>query len=157
MDGITLARAVHVLAVIHWIGGVAFVTMVILPSASPIATAAARLALFEAIEHRFSRQVRVSVPLAGASGLYMVDRLDLWHRFIEPTGWWLMAMAVVWLLFMAVLFVLEPFVLRGWFRHRALADPARALADVQRAHWILLCASAATAGAAVLGAHGYFG
>ena len=32
-DGLTLARAVHVLALIHWIGGVAAVTTIVLPLA----------------------------------------------------------------------------------------------------------------------------
>lgn len=32
MDGITIARAIHVLAVLLWIGGVAFVTLVLMPS-----------------------------------------------------------------------------------------------------------------------------
>jgi uncharacterized membrane protein len=36
MDDITLARAVHVLAVVHWMGGVAFVTLVILPAIAAI-------------------------------------------------------------------------------------------------------------------------
>ena len=31
MDDVTVARALHVLAVVHWIGGVAIVTLVILP------------------------------------------------------------------------------------------------------------------------------
>ncbi len=54
MDDLTLARAVHVLAVIHWIGGVAFVTAVILPAFVVFEEPSRRLALFEAIEHRFS-------------------------------------------------------------------------------------------------------
>lgn len=33
MDDVTLARAVHVLTIVHWIGGMAFVTLVILPMA----------------------------------------------------------------------------------------------------------------------------
>jgi len=32
MDGVVLARALHVLAVVIWIGGVAMVTTVILPA-----------------------------------------------------------------------------------------------------------------------------
>ena len=32
MDDIILARAIHVLAVLVWIGGVAFVTLVVMPS-----------------------------------------------------------------------------------------------------------------------------
>jgi putative copper export protein len=33
IDDVELARAVHVLCVAHWIGGVAFVTLVALPRA----------------------------------------------------------------------------------------------------------------------------
>jgi uncharacterized membrane protein len=125
MEDLTVARAVHVLAVIHWIGGVAFVTAVILPAVSSFEVPSRRLALFEAIEHRFSAQVKISVPMAGLSGAYMTWRLDAWSRFLEPVGWWLAAMALVWLLFMAILFVFEPLLLlRGWFHRRATADPA---------------------------------
>ncbi|MGE5150027.1 MAG: hypothetical protein ACM3II_07905, partial [Rhodospirillaceae bacterium] len=70
MDDVTVARAIHVLAVVHWIGGVVFVTAVVLPAISAMAEPKRRLEMFEAIERRFSRQVRVSVPLAGLSGAY---------------------------------------------------------------------------------------
>jgi len=154
MDDITVARAVHVLSVIHWFGGVAFVTAVILPAVSRLAMPTERLALFEAVERRFAAQARVSVPLAGLSGLYMVERLDLWPRFLDPAAWWLLAMLLLWLAFMAILFLFEPLLLRGWFGRRAVADPAGAFAVVRRAHWLLLAAGAVTAGAGVLGAHG---
>lgn len=157
MDDLTVARAVHVLAVIHWIGGVAFVTAVILPAIAAFEGPSRRLALFEAIEHRFSSQVKISVPVAGLSGIYMAWRLDAWSRFLEPTGWWLAAMALVWLLFMAILFVVEPLLLRGWFHRRTAADPAGTFRRVQRAHIVLLLISATVAAAGVLGAHGFLG
>jgi len=157
MDDVTIARAIHVVAVLHWIGGVAFVTTVILPAVSAMTEPSARLGLFEAVEHRFSAQVRVSVPLAGLSGAYIAERLDSWNRFVTPGGWWLMAMAVVWLVFMAILFVIEPLVLRARFRQRALADPIGTFRLVLDAHRALLGAAAVTAGAAVLGAHGLLG
>lgn len=157
MDDVTVARAVHVLAILHWFGGVAFVTAVILPAVARLAEPARRLALFEEIERRFAGQVRVSVPLAGLSGAYMAERLDMWPRFVEPSGWWLMAMAIVWLLFMAILFVLEPLLLHDWFARRALADPDGAFALAQRLHWVLLAAGTLTAVAGVLGAHGVLG
>ena len=31
MDWITIARALHLIAIVHWIGGLAMVTLVILP------------------------------------------------------------------------------------------------------------------------------
>jgi uncharacterized membrane protein len=157
MDDLTVARAVHLLAVIHWIGGVAFVTAVILPAIAAFEEPSRRLALFEAIEHRFSAQVKISVPVAGLSGAWMAWRLDAWNRFVEPAGWWLAAMALVWLLFMAILFVLEPLLLRGWFHRRATADPAGTFRHVQRAHAVLLLIGTAVAAAGVLGAHGMLG
>lgn len=156
MDDLTAARAIHVLAVIHWMGGVAFVTAVILPALMVFEEPARRLALFEAIEHRFAAQVKVSVPVAGLSGFYMVWRLDAWERFLAPSGWWLAAMALVWLLFMAILFIVEP-LLAGWFRQHATADPHGASLRVQRVHWVLLLAGTTTAAAGVLGAHGLLG
>ena len=54
MDDIELARALHVLFITHWIGGVAFVTLVALPLARASEDAGKGWALFEAIETRFS-------------------------------------------------------------------------------------------------------
>lgn len=157
MDDVTLARAIHVLAVMHWFGGVAFVTAVILPAVAALAEPANRLALFEAIEGRFSAQVRVSVPLAGLSGFYMAERLDAWDRFLEPAGWWLSAMVLVWLLFMTILFIVEPLVLRGWFHRRAASDPDGTFRLIRRAHWGLSTLGAVIAAGGVLGAHGLLG
>lgn len=151
----TLARAVHVLSVLHWIGGVAFVTLVVLPLAR-VAERGQRLALFAAIEHRFSAQVKVSVPLAGLSGFYMAERLDAWPRFLDPSQWWLAAMVVLWLAFMVILFIVEP-VLGGRLLDPGQADPDTTLRLVQRAHWLLLGLGSAVAASAVLGAHGMLG
>ena len=52
MDDVTIARALHVLGVIHWIGGLAMVTLVILPPTARLADPADRLAKFETIERR---------------------------------------------------------------------------------------------------------
>lgn len=157
MDDVTIARAMHVLAVLHWIGGVAFVTTVVLPAVSALSDPSRRLELFEAIEQRFSAQVKISVPVAGLTGAYMADRLDSWGRFLAPDSWWLATMAVVWIAFMVILFVIEPLVLRNWFRQAATARPASTFRAFQRAHWGLLAISMVTAAAGVLGAHGLLG
>lgn len=157
MDDVTLARAVHVLAIVHWIGGVWFVTSVILPSVLALPDAAARLQLFEQVERRFSAQARLSVPLAGLSGFYMAWKLDAWQRFLEPQSWWMAAMLLVWLLFMAILFVIEPLFGRPALQAWAVREPRRLFVAIQAAHVVLLIASLVTAGAAVLGAHGLLG
>jgi len=153
MDDLTLARAVYVLAILHWIGGVAMVMTVILPAIGRAVEPARRLALFEAIEGRFGGQAKVSVTLAGLTGFYMTHRLNAWDRFLDPGYWWMHAMVLMWLVFTVILFVAEPLLLHAWFHLRAARDPDAAFRLVQRRHWVLLAASAATAGAAVLGAH----
>ena len=78
MDDTTIARAIHVLAILLWIGGVAMVTTVLLPSIRGFKQREERAAFFEMVERRFARQSRLTTLIAGASGFYMVQRLDLW-------------------------------------------------------------------------------
>jgi uncharacterized membrane protein len=153
IDDIEAARALHVLFVVHWIGGVAFVTLIALPLARANEDARKGWALFEALERRFSAQVRWSIPLAGATGLWMAWRLDLWAGFADPALWWLGLMAGVWTVFMLIVFVVEP--LAHW-RLAAMAarDPEAVLRRISVAHFVLLAAAAITILGAVLGAHG---
>lgn len=154
MDDLIVARAIHILAIVHWIGGVAMVTAVILPAVARFAEPARRIAAFEEIEGRFAMQAKVSVTLAGASGFYMTDRLQAWDRFADLQFWWMHAMVAVWAIFTLVLFVAEPLFLHDWFRRRSTRDPKGTFAFVHRAHWFLLAISAATVLGAALGAHG---
>ncbi len=153
IDDIELARALHVLFVAHWIGGVAFVTLVALPLARSKGEAQAGWALFEAIESRFAAQVRWSIPLAGLTGFWMMWRLELWGLFPNPAFWWLDAMVFVWTLFMLIVFVVEPNAHRSLSAHAA-RDPAGVLRRLYRVHLVLLAAAAATILGAVAGAHG---
>lgn len=154
MLDVTLARGLHVLAVLHWIGGVSLVTLVILQAVRRLAAPERRLELFEAIEGRFARQAKVSVTVAGLTGFYMTHRLEAWGRFLDPAFWWMHAMVLVWLVFTVVLFVAEPLFLHDWFHRRAASDSDGAFALVQRAHYVLLTVSAVAVAGAVLGAHG---
>lgn len=154
MLDLTIARAIHILTVVHWIGGVLMVTAVILPAVARMAEPERRIALFEEIEGAFSRQAKISVTLAGASGFYMTHRLSGWERFFDPGFWWMHAMVAVWALFTFVLFVAEPLFLHEWFRRAAANDAASTFALIQRFHWVLLTASLVVIGAAMLGAHG---
>ncbi len=154
MDSLTLARALHVLGLVHWIGGLAFVTLVVLPAARRSVEPARRLAFFETIERRFAKQARISVTLVGLSGLWMTDLLYAWDRFHDPSYWWMSAMFLIWLIFTLLLFVAEPLFLDSWLHRRASRDLDGTFALMQRAHWILLSLSAVTLASAVLGANG---
>ena len=155
MNDFALARAVHVLAIVWWIGGVAFVTLTLLPACRGLAAAEARITLFESLEYRFGSQARWATLLAGASGLWLTHRLGAWGRFLDPAQWWWMhAMVAIWLIFTLMLFVLEPLVLHRWFRQRAEAAPEATFALIERMHRVLLAASLLTVAGAVAGSHG---
>lgn len=80
IDDLILARALHVLAVVRWIGAVGFVTLFVLPFAISSPSAVDGLALFDAVERRFAAQVRFSILIAGAAGFWLIYRMDLWTR-----------------------------------------------------------------------------
>jgi uncharacterized membrane protein len=92
MDDVAIARALHVLAVVIWIGGVAMVTMVVLPAVRRGDNGWNRLQVFEAIERRFAWHARSATVIVGLTGFYMTDRLDLWGRFRSGEFWWMHAM-----------------------------------------------------------------
>jgi uncharacterized membrane protein len=154
MDDVAIARAIHVLAIVFWIGGVAMVTTVLLPAVRGFKAAEERIAFFDVVERRFSRQARLTTALAGLSGFYMLYRLDLWDRFLSGEYWWMHAMVCLWLLFTAMLFVIEPLFLHRWLARRAAVAPGSTFAFVHRLHWLLLALSLITVLGAVAGSHG---
>ena len=154
MDDLTIARALHVVGVVLWIGGVGLVTTVLLPAVRRLRAPAERYPLFEAIEGRFARQARASTLLVGVTGLYLVWTQDLWDRFLDASFWWMHAMVAVWLLFTAMLFVLEPLWLHRWFTAAAARRPEQTFRLVVVLHWLLLTVSLVTVFGAVAGSHG---
>ena len=153
MNDFILARAFHVLAVLMWIGGMAFVTTVLLPSVRRSVPPEERLAAFHRFEGRFAPQAALWVLLAGASGFWMTYRAELWSRFADPEYWWMHAMVAVWLVFTTMLFVIEPLFLHK--RMEASPDPARDFARMERLHWVALAVSLVTLLGAVAGSHGW--
>ena len=154
MDDLAFARALHVVAVVAWIGGVYFVTFVILPSVRNMDEALDQIRSFDDIERRFGLHAKIMTLIAGGSGFYMMYKLNAWDRYASLEFWWLHAMTVIWALFTLVLFVLEPLFLHNWFDKRAQEAPAETFALVTRFHQVLLAVSLVTAFGAVYGVHG---
>lgn len=152
MDDLFLARVLHVVSVFAWMGGVWFVTLVVLPAIAATTPPDRQIAEFHRIEGRFAPQAMAWVLLAGASGFWMTWRMDLWWRFADPDYWWMWAMLLVWLVFMIILFVAEPLVI-----HPALKR-GTSFITLRRMHILHVLLSLggliATAGA-VAGAHGW--
>lgn len=154
IDDFAIARALHVLALVHWIGGVTMVTTIVLPRARAMADARAALVAFEAFEGRFAVQARFSILLAGLSGFYLLYKMHAWARLLDPASWWLVLMLAVWAVFALMVFVLEPLVVHRLFHDYALRDKERAFALAIWLHALVLAVSGVAIAAGVLGAHG---
>lgn len=152
MQDLVIARIVHVLAIIGWIGGVWFVTLVIVPVVRRMAAPDERLRAFHRIETGFAPFARWLVLMAGASGFWITARADLWSRFADANFWWMHLMLALWAVFMLMLFVAEPLVL-----HARMETSTQPVADFERMaklHSILSAIALVTVLGAVGGSHG---
>jgi uncharacterized membrane protein len=122
MSELVLARVIHMLCVILWIGGVTMITTTFLPVLASMPTPERKIDFFNRIKKRFAAQANYTVVFTGLSGFYMVHILNAWSRFTELRYWWVHAMIIVWLFFMLMLYVMEPRVLHGKVkkRHRTI-------------------------------------
>ena len=155
MEKYAFARVVHVLAVVLWIGGVAMVTTVLLPTIRRMTSKDEQVTTFERVESRFALQAKITTLLTGLSGFYMLFYTDAWHRYTELRFWWVHAMTIVWVIFTLVLFVAEPLFLHRLFKESASKDPIKTFAIVHRLHWVALALSLVTIAGAVAGSHGW--
>lgn len=155
MDDLTLARVLHVVAIVPWIGGVAFVTTVLMPAIRRSNPPETRLAAFHRFESGFAWQARLWVAVAGLSGFWMIYRANLWPRFADAHFWWMHAMVLLWVIFAFMLYLAEPL-----FLHRRMErskDPVGDFDRMERMHRILLGVALVTLLGAMAGAHGLIG
>lgn len=155
MEDVVFARALHVLGVVIWIGGLSMATTVALPAVRRGDLGDDRLRAFEAIERRFVWQARAAVILVGLTGFYMTWRLDLWDQFRSAGFWWMHAMVCLWLLLAFILFIGEPLILHRHFRRWASERPQTAFTWLHRVHVVLLALSVLTILGAVAGSWGW--
>lgn len=150
-----IARILHILGVVLWIGGVAFVTTVLIPALRRMPDHNKRYDLFEELEGRFSFQAKITTAVTGLSGLYMLFYLDAWSRYLSLSFWWIHLMTLVWLIFTVVLFILEPLFLHKWFQEQAEKDSERTFMILHTLHKVLLTLSLLSVFGAVAGVRGF--
>lgn len=156
MSDLTIARAVHILSVVIWMGGVSFVTIVLIPMLRRSSFQQDQLTIFNIVENRFASIARIMVLLAGISGFYMTYKLEAWSRFSQLQFFWMHAMVFVWSLFFLALFVIEPFILRNHGRMVKDGHSITNLRKTQIIHSVILALNLITIVVSVLGAHGFF-
>ena len=155
MNDAEFARGIHELSVVLWIGGVGFVTTVLMPVIRQTRPPQERLVTFQPFGNFFAWQARINVALAGLSGFYMTYRFNTWDRFSSGQFWWMDAMLGLWLIFAVKLSNVE--LLFFGRRRTTLEDPnGRTFANIQRFHEIIFILSLVVVFATAGGAHGLF-
>jgi uncharacterized membrane protein len=147
-----IARALHVIAVVLWIGGVAFVTTVLIPAIRSSQSTENKLRIFETLEGKFSFQAKLTTLVTGLSGFYMLYAMNAWSSM----QWWVHLMIFIWAIFTVVLFVLEPLFLHKWFHRQAEINNEKAFFYLHVMHIVLLSISLAAVFGGVAGVHGLF-
>jgi len=100
-------------------------------------------------------QARIAILLAGATGLYMIEEVELWDRFSSLAYWWMNAMVGLWAIFAIGLFIVEPVILDRRLPALAARRQAATFAWLAGLHWLLLALSLITVFGAVAGSHGW--
>lgn len=136
-----LLQTLHVLAVVLWVGGMAFAHFFLRPSLA-VLPPPQRLALMHAVLGRFFAAVAVAVAVVVASGLWMVGRVARQAvagggSFAWPPDW--IVMTVLGLVMTAVFVFIRLAPYRRFARAvqaEAWPDAGAALADVRR--WVMV-------------------
>jgi len=129
------ALTAHVLSIVIWIGGVAFVTMIIFPMIQRTENSLEQVMMFQGVEHRFGKIAKAMVIIAGLSGSYLVHKNGL------SVGVWIMI--IVWAVYASLLFFLEKPLFKKLFSKPSgeELDTKQVFFRLQVFHWIVLVLS----------------
>jgi putative copper export protein len=141
------ALIIHVLSIVIWIGGVAFVTMITFPMIVRVDNSLEQVMMFQGTEHRFSKIAKFMVILAGLSGLYLIFEKGL------SFGVWVMI--IIWTFYAALLFGLEKIIFKKLFSNPEgrQTDTKKVFKLLQGFHWFVLALSFLAIAAGIYEAH----
>ena len=155
-----LMHVVHIIAVILWIGGLAFITTLIFPIIIKTADPIAKVMLFQKIEHRFSRMAKIYNLLTGATGIIMVFYMGWQDAIFSRHGMSLLLMIAIWVFWFVMLVGLEPLVIRKMLdrmmKHSADMDIDAVFSRMNKMHWVLLVVSLIAVASGACFAHSSF-
>jgi len=153
-----LMHIVHLLAVIVWIGGLVFVTGIVLPMAIKTPDPLQKVLTFQRIEHRFAPLAKAYNIITGITGFVMVWQMGWYELYFTREGWALTFMTAIWLFWFVMLVGLEPIVIKKMLdkmaRDGAKMDIDGIFRKVKTLHWFMVAISLAAAAAGALVAHG---
>jgi uncharacterized membrane protein len=154
----SIMHIIHVLSVILWIGGLAFVTIIIFPVIFKTPEALQKVILFQSIERRFARLARIYNLVVGITGFTMLLLMGWQNALFTKPGIPLTFMVLVWVFWAVMLFGLEPLVIKkmldNMMKKGEKMDIDGIFRKMNKLHWVLLVLSLAAASAGAIFIHG---
>ena len=145
--------AIHVLGVVVWIGGVAFVTIIVFPILLKMEGSLEKMLLFQGIEHRFAKIAKISVAVVGITGAWMLQITGKWRTLFSAGGIGPTLMLIVWIFYLLVL-LFEARLFKVLFRGEAQQDTSRVFFRLSAFHWVVLGLSLLAIAVGVWAGHG---
>ena len=150
---VSVLTAVHVIGVVVWIGGVAFVTMIVFPMLTRMEDSFEKVLFFQGIEHRFARIAKSSVAVVGLTGGWLLYITGEWRTLLSMVGIGPTLMILVWSLYLFVL-LFEGRIFKMIFGDRSQQDTGKIFSLLSRFHWVVLGLSLLAVGVGVWAGHG---
>ena len=150
---VSVLTAVHVIGVVVWIGGVAFVTMIVFPMIRRMEDSFEKVLFFQGMEHRFARIAKSSVAVVGLTGVWLLYITGEWRTLFSMVGIGPTLMIIVWSFYLFVL-LFEGRIFKMIFGGRAQRNTEKVFSLLSRFHWVVLGLSLLTVGVGVWAGHG---
>ena len=136
----SLLAAIHVLGVVLWIGGVAFVTMIVFPMIVRMEDSLEKVLFFQGVEHRFAKIAKLCVVIVGLTGACLLSLTDRWGVLFRRNGIGITIMVLVWTFYVFVL-LFEGRLFKIIFKGEAQHDTAKIFFKLSVFHWVVLVLS----------------
>ncbi len=150
---IPILIAIHVTTVVLWIGGVAFVTIIVFPLLLRLEDPMQKIMLFQRVENRFARQARIYAWIAGISGFILLYLTGMHKLLFTGGGIGVTLMLFVWLIYIFIL-TFERRIFELIFKKTDRPDIAKIFRRMSIFHWFILIMSLLAIFLGVLAGHG---
>lgn len=151
---IGLLTAIHVVSILLWIGGVAFVTIVVFPLILRMEGSLEKALFFQGVEHRFSRIVVTPCILVSLiTGVTLLLLTGEWKILFSLSDLGPTVMILVWVLYVVIL-LSERRIFRAIFIQKESARIETVFRRLTVFHWFILGLSLLAVFVGVLAAHG---
>jgi len=153
MDIFAYLLGIHVVTVVIWIGGVAFVTTIIIPTITGMEDSLAKALMFQRIESRFAKQAWYYIVVTGLSGAGLLYVTGKFRLLFTVDGIGITAMVIVWFLYLIVL-TFEKKIFAFLFGGSRELDPKKIFFILGTFHWVVLVISLLAVFLGVISGHG---